>query len=168
MVMSKNGNTSRVINMTFNEIAHLFDGMKNQPCCRQRIGLNKSLLLGFGKKIPHNKPKRRDTFNAEWELGTYTSAWRVMQANDLVIGSSDSANHSSLSDFDDALQKVVLGRFLNITFVESLKLICLALENDMQVHFFPCSSDDDEWFHVFMPDKTHLEYTQSEWSISKL
>jgi hypothetical protein len=51
-----------------------FDGILGKRCCRQRAGEYRSLSLGFGERIPHLKKKSVDSFNGEWELGTYSNS----------------------------------------------------------------------------------------------
>ena len=55
--------------MNYSDIKHLFEKIKDKPCCRQRIGQHRGLLLGFGNKIYHGKQNRRDSYIGEWQLG---------------------------------------------------------------------------------------------------
>lgn len=54
-----------------------FGELIGKTCCRKRVGRSRSLSVGFGKKISHSKPDMADTYYGEWEIGTYSSPWRI-------------------------------------------------------------------------------------------
>jgi len=106
--------------------------------------------------LPHAKPKAVDTFYGERELGTYSSAWRVIREGQVVCGSSDVVD--SIDELDERLQAIDLGAVLAIEMLSQFD-IRVALERDVRIDFMSASAEDDELFHIFGPDNLYVEYT---------
>lgn len=126
-----------------------------KPVCRQRVGDGRSLSIGFGDKVFHSNPKKSDIFYGEWEVGTYSAAWRIVSAGRVIIGSQDVFD--SVDDFDRALQTVRLSHFEAIVQSTSMD-IRLDLGLGLSVEFLCVSSSDDEMFHMFAPGNQYVEY----------
>jgi hypothetical protein len=134
-------------------------------CCRQRIGRGRSLSLGFGGKLPHSKPKTSDPFYGEWELGTYSAAWRIIREGRVVCGSLDAVD--SIDELDERLQAIKLGKVLTIEVFSQFDLRVI-LDEDVCIDFICAAEDDDEMFHIFGPESLYIEYTCSDgWKVGK-
>ena len=57
--------------ITFDEVVEvILPDLFGKPCCRQRVGLARSLIVGFGERIARrSKARLNDDFNGEWEIG---------------------------------------------------------------------------------------------------
>lgn len=134
-------------------------------CCRQRVGRGRSLSVGFGEKVPHSKPRTADPFYGEWELGTYSSAWRVIHKGRVVCGSSDVVD--SIDELDERLQTIKLGVILVIEALSHFD-IRVKLDDDVCIDFICASSEDDEMFHIFGPESLYVEYVcRDGWKVGR-
>ena len=137
------------------EILLAVQPLLGKATCRQRVGQGRTLSLGFGEKIFHGNPKLADPFYGEWEIGTYNAAWRFIRAGKIVIGSQDVFD--SVADFNMALQKLPMGSVAKIDQLTNTELR-LSLSDGASVEFICASSDKDEMFHIFAPEKQCIEY----------
>ena len=123
-------------------------------CCRKRVGHRRSLSLGFGEKILHSNPKAVDNFYGEWEIGTYTSAWRVVSKGQILCGSMNLVD--SIEELDQEIQNIFLGSVVSIE-VTSLFDIRVSFDDGVFIDFIFVSTDD-EMFHIFGSDSLYIEY----------
>jgi hypothetical protein len=146
-------------------IQDAFAGLIGLQCCRQRVGRWGSLSLGFGGRVPHLKRNAVDTFYGEWELGTYSSAWRIVQHGQVVCGSLDAIN--SIEKLDGLLQTVKLGAVMGVEALSEFDIRIL-LNEGVHIDFMCASSDDDEMFHIFGPESIYVEYKcLGGWNVGK-
>jgi hypothetical protein len=151
----------RTEELFFTEIKQLI----GKDCCRKKIGRDLSLSFGFGDKIYHNDKKLNDTYYGEWEIGSYTSSWRIILNDKIVLGSNDSIE--SIEEFDLQLKKISFGKILKIELMSKFD-IKVSFENSLSVEFICTFEDDDEMFHIFGPNSLHIEYKiSSGWKIGK-
>jgi hypothetical protein len=147
------------------EIQSAFAALIGERCCRQRVGRGRSLSLGFGSRVVHSRPKAEDSFYGEWELGTYSAAWRIVCDERVICGSSDLVD--SADELDERLQAVKLGAIVAIEWL-SLFDIRLRLDRGTFIDFIWASTEDDEMFHIFGPESLYVEYTCSDgWKVGK-
>jgi hypothetical protein len=132
-----------------------FAGLIGCKCCRQRVGQGGSLSLGFGDKIPHSKRKTVDPFYGEWEIGTYSSAWRIIQHGQILCGSLDAED--SIEKLDGFLQTIKLGAVVAVEAISEFD-IRIILNGGVHIDFMRASNDDDEMFHIFGPKSIYVEY----------
>ena len=128
-------------------------------CCRKRVGRSRSLSVGFGNKVPHSKSMTVDSFYGEWEIGTYSSAWRVTDKGRIICGSSDVVD--SVDELDERLQRIEFGSILGIETFSRFD-IRVTLAHEICIDFICVSVEDDEIFHIFGPEKFFTEYTFAE------
>lgn len=131
--------------------------MIGKKCCRQRVGEWHSLSLGFGQKVYHSK-KTVDSFYGEWEVGTYSSAWRIIRSGEVLCGSKDNVN--SLTELDNNLQDVLLGVIQSIELLSRFD-IRINLDNEVNIDFMQISVEEDEIIHFFGPNNLFVEYRVS-------
>lgn len=142
-----------------------FAGLIGRQCCRQRIGRGGGLSVGFGDRVPHSKPKTVDTFYGEWEIGTYSSAWRIVQHEQIVCGSLDAVN--SIEKLDEFLQTLKLGSVVAVEAISKFD-IRITLNEGAHIDFMCASNDDDEMFHIFGPESICVEYKcLGGWKVGK-
>jgi hypothetical protein len=121
--------------------------------------------VGFGEKVPHSKPKTADTFYGEWELGTYSAAWRVIREGRVVCGSLDVVD--SIDELDERLQAIRLGAVIAVE-EQSQFEIRVKLDDGVFIDFICASAEDDEMFHIFGPESLYVEYTcPGGWKVGK-
>lgn len=142
-----------------------FAELIGNPSCRQRVGRGRSLSVGFGDKVPHSKPKTADPFYGEWEIGTYSSAWRIIREGRVVCGSSDLVD--SIDELDGRLQAIQLGAVVAIEALSQFD-IRVKLDNGVLIDFICASAEDDEMFHIFGPENLYIEYTCPDgWKVGR-
>lgn len=147
------------------EIVDAFAELIGKPCCRKRVGHGRSLSIGFGEKVSHSKSKTVDTFYGEWEIGTYSSAWRIVSGNQIVCGSMNVVD--SIEELDQELQNISLGAVVNIEAISPFD-IRVNLDAGVFIDFIYASTDDDEMFHIFGPNSLYVEYKcADEWTVGK-
>lgn len=143
----------------------IFFPLLGKNCCRQRVGRGRSLSIGFGERVPQMTRKTIDGFYGEWEVGTYSSAWRIVLDGKIVLGSLDVTD--SVDELDQRLQNIKLG---SVTAIKVLSQFDIRLEFDGDAHidFIYASTEDDEIFHIFGPENIYLEYTSSRgWKVGR-
>jgi hypothetical protein len=121
--------------------------------------------VGFGKRVPHSKPKTADPFYGEWEIGTYSSAWRIIRAGRVVCGSSDVVD--SIDELDERLQAIKLGAVVAVEALSQFD-IRVKLDDEVFIDFICASEGDDEMFHIFGPERLYVQYTCPDvWKVGK-
>ncbi len=138
-------------------------GLIGKACCRQRVGRMQSVSLGFGEKIPHGKSRLVDDFYGEWEIGTYSAAWRIVQEGTILCGSRDVVD--SLGELDERLRKIKIGRIQTINPLSKLD-IRVCFDDAMHIDFLGTASEPDELLHIFCPGNLYIEYSiLSGWKV---
>jgi hypothetical protein len=159
--MIEDDSKPKIDNVVQSAIADLI----GKTCCRQRVGRMRSLSIGFGDKIPHGKSRLADDFYGEWEIGTYSAAWRVVHKETILCGSQDIVD--SLSELDERLSKIVFGRIKEISSISKFD-IRVYFDGETCLDFLGAASEEDELFHIFCPGNLYVEYSISGgWKIGK-
>jgi hypothetical protein len=143
-------------NMMHNDIRNAIDFIVGQPCCRKQVGRSRSLSIGFGKRNVRNRFQLTDEIYGEWELGTYSCAWRVFEGTNILCGSQDAVD--SIGDLNLSLARIALGRFVSLKQINSMD-VRIEFDNGIAVDFLATISDDDECFHIFCPNNLCIEYS---------
>jgi len=133
-----------------------------KPCCRQRVGRENSLSLGFGKKIFHEK-NLIEEFYGEWEIGCFHSSWRIIVNNVIVCGGNDDVD--SFDELNEIVAGIELGSISSIKMINDFD-VCVTLKNATSVEFF-CLSKSDEAFHIYGPDKMFIGLGSDGWTIGR-
>lgn len=143
------------------DVYEVINGMVGQPCCRKHIGRMRSLSLGFGGAIPHKTPVGQAIYG-EWEVGTYRSAWRIVQRGRILCGSQDVVD--SIEDLNLELGRIEIGRFVALRQFTDLD-VRVECNDGMFIDFLAAISDD-ECFHIFCPGQRYVEFTAgSGWKV---
>jgi hypothetical protein len=116
----------------------------------------RSLSLGFGDKIPHGKSRLVDDFYGEWDIGTYTAAWRVVHEGAILCGSQDVVD--TLSELDKRLCQIKFGEIKAISVISKFD-IRLCFDGGIHLDFLGAASEDDELLHIFCPENLCVEYS---------
>jgi hypothetical protein len=129
--------------------------LKGRRCCCQRVGEHKSLWLGFGEKMNRSKMRVRDPFFGEWQIGTYTAAWRIVRNDQILLGSRSPVDSSA--DLDAELQKIQFGP---VELIEVTSRFCVRvhLEGCVYIDFIAVSNVDSDMFFILKPDRHDMEY----------
>jgi hypothetical protein len=137
--------------------------LKGKLCCCQRVGEHRSLRLGFGKKLNRSRMAVRDPFFGEWQIGTYTAAWRIIHDDKILLGSMNPVN--SCAELDEELAKIQFGPVLDID-ASSRFCVRVSLEGGMFIDFMAASNDESEVFFVLQADGHDIEYRSTiGWSM---
>lgn len=148
--------------MTINaNVRSMFADFMGKPCCRQRVGEWRTLSIGFGARVPHTSQKSVDSFYGEWEIGTWSAAWRILHGTKVLCGSKDLVD--STEELDKKLQNVHLGRILDIENLSPLD-VRVTLDDGVYIDFICVSDIDDEMFHIFAPNDLYIEFKDARWN----
>lgn len=131
-------------------------GLIDKACCRQRLGRIRSLSLGFGDKISHGQSRLIDNFYGEWEIGTYSAAWRVIKNGNVLCGSQDIVD--SLEELEERFRKIKLGRIKGISLISKFD-IRIDFDDESHIDFLGTFGEDNEMFHIFCPSGLYVEYS---------
>lgn len=144
----------------------LLDGVFGEICCRQRIGEWKSIHLGFGRKIHHDK-NTIDAFYGEWELGTYSSNWEIYCKDSLLLTSKN--NNESNDELDILLQEIFFGRLEEIELLETSNTVKLSFSSKISMYFYEILEESEsEVIHFFIPNNLYIEFNPIDgWKIEK-
>jgi len=126
---------------------------------------DRSISLGFGRRVFHNKKHLEDNFYGEWEIGTYTNSWRVTERNSIIIGSQDEVD--SIEELNKKLERVRFGRISSIEISNNVDVI-IKFNNEIILEVLAVSDSDDEIFHIFGPENFYIEYSiNRSWIIGR-
>ena len=125
-----------------------------KPCCPQRVGRGRSLSVDFGERVLNQRDTTMDPFYGEWEFGTYSSAWRIVQAGHVVCGSSDIVD--SISELNGRLRVIPFGAIVSLEQTSRFD-IRLLLDGELSIDFMCASNDGDHIFHIFGPNNIYIE-----------
>jgi hypothetical protein len=147
---------SRQSNMD-RKIKALIQPMLGKLCCKKRVWSFKSLSLGFGKKVYHdNKLKLVDAFYGEWEIRTYSYAWRVIKNGKILCGSGDAVDH--VNELTAVLKRIKFGRIISLEQLTNLD-VRVAFDTGIAVDLLAAVSDEDEGITIFCPDNKCIQFT---------
>jgi hypothetical protein len=140
-----------------------------QECCRVKIWSYESLSLGFGKKIVHNDPKLNDKYYGEWEIGTYSCAWRIRIQNIILLGSDEPAETNIRMDHINKLNRMAnkldFGRIVSLDSKSHFD-IEIKFKSGLTIECFTCAKYKDERFHVFCPNNKSIIFDwDGKWKI---
>jgi hypothetical protein len=146
------------------EVQKFIKPMLGNACCRQRVGHPCSLWLGFGRRYYHGNEKLAESYYGEWEIGTYYSAWRVIQNNRIVCGSTDSVE--SANELNDMLQQIDFGQILSLGQPTCFD-VRAEFDTGIAVEFLATISDEDESFGILhQPSHTAVQFAVGKgWAI---
>jgi hypothetical protein len=147
--------------MINSEIDRIIDEVINLRCVRQAIGNSTSLSLGFGKKDKHASTEGY----REWEIGTYSSNWRVIKNKEIICGCLDDVETND--ELDAKLKTINFGSIRSVSQNE-VGDVSISFDNLVLVEFLCLSDEDDEMFHIFCPNSEYIEYNpRSGWKIGR-
>lgn len=136
--------------------------MLGKLCCKKRVWSFKSLALGFGKKVYHGQ-KLVDDFYGEWEIRTYSYAWRVIKNGEILCGSSDAIDH--VNELTAVLKRIKFGRIILLEQLTNFD-VRVGFDTGIAVDFLAAVSDEDEGVTIFCPDDKCIQFTVgSGWKI---
>ena len=133
-----------------------------QPCTRREVGRGKSLSLGFGE-IASDASRRNGKDYRKWEIGTYDGVWRVARGSVVLLSAQRS---NDLGELNQELGAIELGAFMGLRQLSELD-VRLELDNGVAVDFLGTSTDDDEYLHVFCPEKAYIEFSPKGWRAAR-
>lgn len=147
------------------EVIKTIKPLLGKLCCRTKVGKSKSLSLGFGEKVYHNKPQLEDTFYGEWEVGTYYCSWRIIKDSRILCASNDQIER--LEQLDKAVKQIEIGSLKEIHQVSNFD-VRLEFDSGVIIDFLTTISDEDESFHIFCPNNIYVELSwEGKWIIGK-
>lgn len=147
------------------KISDFLSELKGKKCCRKRVGSGRSLSIGFGEKLPNSNSKAVDSFYGEWEIGTYSSSWRIVANGEIICGSMNVVD--SIDELDQQIQTLLLGSIVDIETISPFD-IRVILDQSVFIDFMCAAADDDEIFHIFGPESLYIEYKYADgWRIGK-
>jgi hypothetical protein len=141
---------------TIVEVRTRLASLVGKPCSAKWVGEYKSLAMGFGRDFPKPTSRNPLAVQYEWEMGTYTAAWRVVKDKKVVCGSMDLVDGNA--ELDNKLQELNLGSVVRIEMISGFD-IRVVLTGQSCVEFICASSDDDEIFHISGPDHFFAKYS---------
>lgn len=128
-------------------------------CSAKAVGEYKSLMIGFGDEVSRPTARNALAVRSEWEIGTYTAAWRIVHGNEVLCGSMDPVDGND--ELDLKVQGLQLGAALKIEMTSRFD-IRVVLSEQSYVEFICASSDDDEILHIFGPDNFFAKYSVAD------
>lgn len=136
------------------------NSLLGQTCCRQSVGNDLSLFLGFGGIVFVRNP-RGEAPHGKWEIGSYRSAWRMIEHQNIVCGSKEAIE--SVEELRQQLVKLDGAKCLKIVMLTAFD-VRVEFDKGLCVDFLGAFGDDDEIFHVFLPQDRVVSYSlQGGW-----
>jgi hypothetical protein len=136
-----------------NDYEELISNLLGQKVCRIQVDDNRSLSIGFGEKVFHQKKRSKDSFYGQWELGSYYPSWRLIKNDRILVGAHDL---ESVADIKLNLIELLQGRLINLEIWKTFN-ITLYFDDEIIIEFFPATNEEDELFHIFCPENKYIE-----------
>lgn len=138
--------------------------MLGKPCCRKQVGFRKGLHIGLGAKVYQKNLRGRDVYYGEWEIGSYNSAWRIIQSGKILCGSHDAVD--SIEELDARVNQVELGCISSIQQLTDLDIRVVFTLGIMIDFLAATSDDDDDSFDIFCPHNKYIEFVvRKGWTV---
>jgi len=144
------------------EISDILGKIVGQPCTRREVGRSRSLSLGFGDEAGDRNQEEGRHYKT-WEIETYYDAWRVVKGATVLLSSIDS---NDLNELNHELNSIELGGFSSMRELTELD-VRVELDNGVSVDFLGTTADDDEYFHVFGPEKSYIQFSRAGWKTGR-
>ena len=144
------------------DIQQELDTVLGQTCCRQYVGSDLSLFIGFGGIIFVKNIRGTSYPHGKWEIGTYRSAWRMIENQRIICGSK-----CLFDSVEELRQKIVKLEGAKCTGIRMLTEFDVRIEFDQGycVDILGVFGDEDELFHMFLPQRRVLALSiGGEWS----
>jgi len=143
-----------------NDIQQEVNSVLGQTCCRQHVDNDRSLFLGFGEIVFVKNPKGTAP-HGKWEVGTYRSAWRMIENHRIVCGSKEAVD--SVDELRQKLARLDGAKCTRILMITEFD-VRLEFDRGFCVDFIGVFGDDDEVFHIFLPQGRVVSLTiRGEW-----
>ena len=126
-----------------------------QVCCRQHIGKDGSLSLGFGEVI-RLKTAIAEADHGTWEVGTYYRSWRVVHGRRILCGSQDQVD--DINEFRRVIRAIEWGRLSDIRQHNGID-VRIEFNTGVFVDILSTISDYDEVFHMFLPENIVVAFS---------
>lgn len=139
--------------MINSKVEEKIQGLINLRCVRQVVGNYNSLSLGFGKLKELNCAHGY----REWELGSFSRNWRIIQEKKVICGGWDGFDIEIEFELDSKLKSINLGCLRSI-YENELGDVSVHFDNSIVVEFFCLSSSDEDMFYIFCPNAGYIEY----------
>ena len=136
----------------------LLEQLVGQQCCRQHVGNDRSLFLGFGSLV-RMESALGDSVHGKWEIGTYNSCWRIVEGTTIVCGSRDFPD--SVAELKHTVDRLKLGRFCRLEQITEFD-VRVECDSGLYVDVLGTISDDDEFLHVFCPEKRVVTFSAAD------
>ena len=128
------------------EVEREMNSILGQVCCRQHVGNDGSLFLGFGG-IFFTKTSRGEAPHGKWEVGTYRSAWRIVENQSIICGSKEAIDSvEELRPFVGKLEGATCAKISMLTEFD----VRVEFGKELSVDFMAACGDGDEVFHAFL------------------
>lgn len=133
--------------------------LTGKRCSAKVVGEYKSLMIGFGDEVSRPTTRNPLAVRSEWEIATYTAAWRFVHDNEVLCGSMDPVDGND--ELDLKVQGLQFGYAVKIEMISRFD-IRVVLSGQSYLEFICASSDDDEILHIFGPDNFFAKYSLAD------
>ncbi|TFF18254.1 hypothetical protein E3C22_22135 [Jiella endophytica] len=137
-------------------IQELLGDLAGHRCSRKRAGNDRSMSIGFGELSSHPIRSEPSQFYANWEVGTFSAAWRVVKGEKIILGSMSPVDNAG--EINERFNQVSIGGVERIEQISKYDISVLCEEN-IRVDFLCASDYQDDMFHVFAPDNLYIGYS---------
>ncbi len=132
-----------------------------QTCCRQYVGYDLSLFIGFGEIVFVKNPWGAYPCG-KWEIGIYRSAWRLIKNKRIICGSK--CLFESLEELQQKIEKLEGAKCTGIRMLTEFD-VRVEFDHGFCIDIFGVFGDEDEVVHMFLPQRRVLALSNlGEWT----
>lgn len=125
-------------------------------CCQVHIRYAGILCIGLGEKVYYTHPRLKKSFRGEWDIRSYSSAWRLVKGHQIICGSYDSEEEC------DPHLKMLEGKILVGIKKVSFFDVSFNFSDELTVDIFGRSGTDQN-LEVYLPGGNNLELKNGKW-----
>jgi hypothetical protein len=144
------------------DIQQELDTVLGQTCCRQFVGSDLSLFIGFGGIIFVKNIRETSYPHGKWEIGTYRRAWRMIENQRIVCGSE--CHFDTLEELRQKIGRLEGAKCTSIRMLTDFD-VRIEFDHSFCIDIFALFGDDDDVLRMFLPSGRSLGLSiRGEWS----
>lgn len=148
-----------MIHKVDDSIQRLLDELYQEDRCRIQVLPKGSISIGFGRRIPHGRPKLRDKYYGEWEIGSFHSAWRLVSGSRILY--TGDTKHCETNIIEHELETHLSRRICRVYSLTAFD-VRVVFESDICLDFLSVGDASDETFHLFCPKNQWVAFMPNQ------
>ncbi len=151
--------------MLISEVNSLIEPMFGTKCCLVSMRDNRSIYFAFDRLIVEEGLVLKGQSHGLWEIGSYSSAFRVISDGQVVLASGNGYAEYSPEEINESLGVLEFGSILSMRMLTEFD-VRIEFSTGLMVDFLCVFEGEDEVVHIFCPGGRVVVYTVCDgWNV---